>query len=120
MTQDDITLTKIARETVDGLTSWRDQVRVKIHLASLDAKEAWKAAETHVDLAQGRLKTVLETTVPTGAGQVRTDLRVALHDARKTLGKIAPNLDAIGHDLAKAGREILTRLDRDVGSEPKA
>ena len=111
MPNEEETLRTLANDTINGLVAWRDEVKLKIHLATMEGKDEWGAVETNVGLAEARLHTVVTETIPAGGHQIGTDLRVALHDVRMLLAKIKPNLDAIGGDLSKAGREVMAKLE---------
>jgi hypothetical protein len=112
MTHDEKTLTTIAQETIDALGAWREGVKVRAHLAKLEARTAWEAVEPHVVVAEGRLRTFMDTT-KASKEHVGKDVRAALLETRELLSKVEPNLEAVGDDFAKAGREIIARLKKD-------
>ena len=114
MTNEAKSLSAIAQDIATSLSAWRDELRVKIHLAGMDARDAWKAVEPHLELADARLRSVFEA-IPAGSEKIAHDAKSAIHEARDLLVKVEPSLDAIGADLSKAGRELITRLKKDVG-----
>lgn len=120
MTQDPKSLEAIARQTVDALSAWRDDVEVRIHLAGMDARDAWKATVPHLELAEARLRNVVATSLPESGQKVGKEIRAVLGDVREQLRKVRPSLEAIGHDLSEAGQEIVSRLERHVDSETRA
>lgn len=44
------------KETIETLQMMRDEIRVKLHLAGMDAKDKWKTIEPKVDKVEGWLK----------------------------------------------------------------
>ena len=59
-THDEESLRGVAHETLESLAAFRDDVRVRIHLAGMEAKDLWREAEPTVEKVEGRLKKVLD------------------------------------------------------------
>lgn len=55
-------LEKDIRTGLDHLTQLRDEIRVKLHLAGMDAKDAWTKLEPKVQEAEHLAHDVSETT----------------------------------------------------------
>ncbi len=83
--QDDI------QELMDTLKKQRDEISLKVHLASMDAKEEWEKAETNWGKFSAKAGEIYDDTVET------TD---ELIDAAKV----------IGEELSEAYQRIKQRL----------
>lgn len=114
MANDEANLRSIARETADKLAAVRDDLKVRLHLAELEVRDAWKEAEPHVEQAEARLRKALDVVVPGGAEQVRLELTLGLKDARDRVAKIEPQLQKIGSQLTDAGKSALAKLRDDL------
>lgn len=110
MTHDEKSLRDMAKDTVDRLATLRDEVKLRLHLANMDASDAWKAAEPHLFRAEQRLREALETAIPGGSEQVRLELQLGLAEARDRIASIEPKAKALGDALTDAGRTAVERL----------
>jgi len=110
MTNEEASLRTVATETAEALTAWRDDIKVRLHLAGMDARDAWEKVEPDVEIARARLRKALDAVVPGGSEAVRLELHLGLAEARERLATIEPNLETLGDDLAKAGRKAIARL----------
>jgi len=72
-------------EAIDlsSLTQLRDEIRVRMHLAQLDAKEKWQELET--ELANLEYKVSSEGGVIGATAQLAKDLKQSLVDFRQRL-----------------------------------
>jgi hypothetical protein len=68
------------RKSLALLQTWRDEVRLKLHLAGMDAKAEWRKLEPQL------------TEVERAAEHVTEASRDALDQALKSLGKIRDSL----------------------------
>ena len=68
------------RRGVDALRTLRDEARVKLHLAGMDAKQEWRALEPRIEEIEDAAKEVSETT------------RVAVRDTLKKVEKFVASL----------------------------
>lgn len=116
MANDENSLRELARETVDRLTTWRDEAKVRAHLASMDARTAWNEVEPQVDRITNRLRDVLDATVPGGSEQARLELQLGVAEAQDRLTAMERRFEVIGHDLAREGREALATLRSRLGT----
>lgn len=114
MANDEAKLRSIAKEAADRLAAVRDDFKVRLHLAELEVRDAWKEAEPHVEQAENRLRKALDVVVPGGAEQVRLELSLGLKEARDRVTKIEPQLQKIGGQLTDAGKAALTKLREDL------
>lgn len=110
MPNEEANLRTLVQETADKLAAIRDDVKVRLHLAELEVKDAWKEAEPHVDRAESELRKVLDVVVPGGAEQVRLELTLGLKQARDRVAKVEPQLTKVGTDLTDAGKAALAKL----------
>ncbi|HEY6561864.1 MAG TPA: hypothetical protein VI072_31565 [Polyangiaceae bacterium] len=74
---------ELARD-VDELVGLRDEVRLKVHLASLDAKATWKELEERFTTLQEHASSHKDEIVENGV-QLARDIRKAIHKFRQTL-----------------------------------
>lgn len=71
---------KEIRTNLDALTELRDEIRVKIHLAGMDAKDAWNRLEPKVH------------EVEAAAAEVSETARHALHDVVQRMRELRTKL----------------------------
>lgn len=74
---------ELARD-VDELIGLRDEVRLKVHLASLDAKETWKDLEERLAAVQEHASSHKDEIVENGVRLAR-DIKQAIHKFRQSL-----------------------------------
>jgi len=110
MTHDEKSLRDMAKDTVDRLATLRDEVKLRLHLANMEAGDAWKAAEPHLFRAEERLRQALDTVVPGASEQVRLELHLGLAEARDRVAAIEPKARALGEALTDAGRTAVDKL----------
>ncbi len=113
MPTEETPLRALARETLGTLATWRDDVKVRLHLAGMDARDAWKEVEPKVERVEASLRKVLDTVVPGGAEEVRLEIALGAAEARDRLAALESKLEEVGHDLARSGREALNKLTTD-------
>ncbi len=114
MSQDETTLRTLAQEAADKLAAIRDDMKVRLHLAEMEAKDAWKEAEPHVEQAEARLRKALDLVVPGGAEKVRLELHLGLKEAGAKVAKIEPQLEKIASGLSETAKGTLTKLKADL------
>jgi len=69
-------------EALERLRKERDELRVKVHLGGMDAKDQWDALEHKWETLQGRL------------GQAKKEASEKAEDANEAVGVIAKELQA--------------------------
>lgn len=91
----------------EELEQWRaevraiaDEVRVKIHLGTLDAKDAWNDLEPKVHEFEAK------------ADKLRTDIGAELKQVGAGLKHVGEDLKHVGKDLEHAGTTLKTELTR--------
>lgn len=109
-THDEESLRGVAHETLESLAAFRDDVKVRIHLAGMEAKDLWKEAEPTVEKVEGRLKKVLDQVVPGGSEQVRLELHLGLAEAKDRVHALEPKLHEFGDAITDAGRTAIAKL----------
>ena len=114
MSQDEPTLRAIAQGAVDRIAAIRDDVKVRLHLAGMEAKDAWKEAEPHVAQAETELRKALDLVVPGGAEKVRLELKLGLKEAGSRVAKVEPQLAKIGAELSETAKGALSKLQADL------
>lgn len=72
----------------DDLTQMKDEVRLKLHLASMDAKDAYERLEPRIREFSRHVDAVGDT-VEREAGKIGTRLREELTDLRDRIRKAA-------------------------------
>lgn len=87
--QDDDTRTQIQRG-LDELRRLRDQIRLEIHLANMDAKDMWNQLEPRVMDAENMAKDITETS------------RKAIQDLAGSLRRFRESLSP-PHEPARGG-----------------
>jgi hypothetical protein len=116
MTQDDASLRAAAHDTIEKLAAFRDDVKVRIHLAGMEVKDIWKEAEPAVTRVETRLKKALDVVVPGGAEQVRLELTLGLAEAKDHVHALEPKLHAFGDAITDAGRTAIAKLKQNLAS----
>lgn len=114
MANEEAKLRSIVQDTADRLAAVRDDLKVRLHLANLEVKDAWKEVEPAIEQAEGRLRKALDVVVPGGAEQVRLEFNLGLKEARDRVAKIEPQLHKIGTELTDAGKATLAKLREDL------
>lgn len=109
-THDEESLRGVAHETLESLAAFRDDVKVRIHLAGMEAKDLWHEAEPSVTRVENRLKKVLDEVVPGGSERVRLELHLGLAEAKDHVHALEPKLHALGDALTDAGRTAIAKL----------
>jgi hypothetical protein len=109
----------IAHDAAEQLTAWTNDMNVRVHLAEMSARDAWREIEPQLALAEGRLRTAI-ASLPSSKDLASTDVRHALADVRDALRNAKPTLVTVGEDLSKAGHLLLERLERELGPETSA
>lgn len=116
MTNDEATLRDLARATIDELAAFRDEVRVRRHLAGMEAQDLWKKAEPTVLAIEKRLVDALDRVAPQGAEHVRLELHLGLAEARDRIHELEAKAHVFGDALARATydrlHDVKTRLAR--------
>lgn len=69
---------------LDGLKQLRDEIRLKLHLAQLDAKEKWQELEQQLEALEHR---VVGNDVAEATNQLGRDLKQSLLDFRARLSE---------------------------------
>jgi len=110
MMHDEKSLRDIAKDTVDQLTTLRDEVKLRLHLAGMDARDAWHDAEPHLMRAEKRLRDVLDNVAPGTAEQVKLELHLGLAEARDKLATVEPKVRALGSAFTDAGQKAVDTL----------
>jgi vacuolar-type H+-ATPase subunit H len=72
------------RRAFDEVKRLRDEVRVRIHLAGMDAKDAWKKLEPRIDKLDRQLDAAGE--------RVSVELKAALDQARSSIKALRDRL----------------------------
>jgi lipid II:glycine glycyltransferase (peptidoglycan interpeptide bridge formation enzyme) len=70
------------------LRTMRDEMKVKLHLAGMDAKEAWKELEPRLEAAEKQASEITEATATAtveAAQKMISDLSSSFEDLRKKL-----------------------------------
>ena len=81
-------LTEDAKRTWAKLQTLRDEVRVKLHLAGMDARVEWNRLEALMP----DMEKEMETTAADLSKATRAQFRTSLDDAIRTLEKIRASL----------------------------
>lgn len=114
MEHDEATLAKVARDTIDRLTTLRDEVRVRLHLAGMEAKDFWRRAEPVVQRVETRLASALDGVVEGGSEQVRLELHLGLAEARDRIHELEPKTRALGEAMSEKGRAALAKAKHEL------
>jgi len=107
---DEKSLRDIAKDTVGHLSTLRDEIKLRLHLANMDARDAWHDAEPHLTRAEKRLRDVLESVAPGTSEQVKLELHLGLAEARDKLASVEPKVRALGDAFTDAGRKAVDTL----------
>ena len=75
-------IASIAQDTASELTAWTDDMSVRLHLAEMSARDAWREIEPSLALAEGRLRTAI-AALPNAKDIATTDVRHALTGVRE-------------------------------------
>lgn len=102
MNHDDASLRDLARETIDHLAAFRDDVRVRLHLAGMEAQDLWRKAEPTVISIEKRLVAALDQVAPQGAEHVRLELHLGLAEARDRVHELESRAHVFGDALARS------------------
>jgi hypothetical protein len=62
MVDEKVKLEEQIREAVDAARTLRDEIRVRVHLATLEAKDQWRELEPKVEMAERFAREVSETS----------------------------------------------------------
>ena len=102
------------------LASLRDEIRVRLHLAGMEAKRVWEALEPHVARTQAQLRDAADSaTRSLHDREPSLELHLALMDARDRLREMEPGLRAIGARLREAGAEVVASIPDPVKLEAR-
>lgn len=89
-----------------GLSRLRDELRVQLHLAGMEAERAWEALEPHVSHTETRLRHAAESARHGAHDRKATlEMHLALMDVRDRLREMEPALHALGQRIQQAGAE---------------
>ncbi len=80
MSDTTVELKKEIQKSLDLMRTLRDEVRVKLHLASMDAKDEWRKLEPHL------------ADVERAASELTEATRTTVTDAVKRLSKLRSSL----------------------------
>lgn len=114
MNQDEPALRTMAEAAAQRIATIRDEAKLRLHLAGMDAKTAWQEAEPHVAAAEQGLRKALDAVAPGGAEQVRLELHLGLKEAGARVAKVEPQLEKIGAEFSEAAKSALARLKADL------
>lgn len=90
----------------EGIARLRDEVRVRVHLAGLEAKQAWEGLETQLGRAQTRLEQAARSAEQgLHDGPAGLEVHLAVMEARDRLRELAPALQAIRARIERAGEQ---------------
>ena len=115
MANDEPTLRALAQDAITRLAAIRDDLKVRIHLAGMEAADAWKELEPQVETVTSGLKTALDATVVGGSEQARLQLELGVAEASDRLQVIERRFERIGHDVVRDTRESLAALRTKIG-----
>jgi hypothetical protein len=113
MTAIEKNLTELAKSAADRLSALRSETALQLHLAGMEAKQAWAEVGPEVEALEAKLKEAAEGTA---TGQARLELHLALMEARDRWRALEPKVaESVGHaaDAIKgAFAELGAALDR--------
>ncbi|MEZ4381160.1 MAG: hypothetical protein R3A79_07415 [Nannocystaceae bacterium] len=72
------------------LRTMRDELKVKLHLAGMDAKEAWKELEPRLEAVEKQASEITEATANAtveAAQKMISDLSSSFEELKKRIGK---------------------------------
>ena len=84
MSEDKPDFQKQLREGLEELRTLRDEIRVKMHLAGMEAKERWKALEPRFEQIEGEVREATDSATE--------QLRGALDELRESFKKLRSKL----------------------------
>jgi len=113
MTATEKNLTELAKSAADRIQALRSEAALQLHLAGMEAKQAWAELGPEVEALEAKLK---EAAQGAGTGQAQLELHLALMEARERWRALEPKVgQAVGHaaDAIKgAFAELSAALDR--------
>lgn len=114
------TLTDLAKSAADRLSGLVTEAELQLHLAGMEAKEAWR----HVGPDVTTLRTKLQTMVDEAAsGKAGLELHLGLAEARDRWRAIGPKAKEVAGEAAerieKAFAEITAALDKPKKDPPR-
>ncbi|HMB73332.1 MAG TPA: hypothetical protein VKQ06_07155 [Gammaproteobacteria bacterium] len=79
---------KQIKETLEQLKQERDEIRVKVHLAKMDASDEWKTLETKLARLEGKAREIGGATAESGK-EVGAAAKLLAEEVRDGLKNIA-------------------------------
>lgn len=107
------TLTELAKSAVERIEALRAEAALQLHLAGMEAKDAWAELGPQVEALEHRLEDAVKDAE---SGQAKLELHLALMEARDRWRALQPRLAGLAGE-AKAGlehafEELSAALDR--------
>lgn len=107
------TLTELAKSAADRLSALRTEAALQLHLAGMEAKDAWAEIGPQVEALEHRLEDAVNDA---STGQAKLELHLALMEARERWRAIQPRILGVADDakagLERAFEEMSAALDR--------
>lgn len=106
---------KNRKETVealgDALKRLRDEVELKIHLATMDTRDAWESLKPDIDALQKKFGEAIHSETTTRPAKIlfdeaRLQMHLAVMNARDAWDAIEPKILPIVDHLEQAAREV--------------
>lgn len=109
MANNDKSLTELAKSAADRLSALRSEAALQLHLAGMEAKDAWAELSPQIEALEHRLADALGETT---SGQAKLELHLALMEARDRWRAIEPKLA----DVAGEAREGLVHAFEEMSA----
>lgn len=113
MTAKEKSLTELANTAAERLSTLRSETALRLHLATMEVKDAWSEVSPQIENLEHRLAEVIDRH---STGQARLELHLALMEVRDRWSAIEPKVADLAGE-AKAGikhafEELGAAIDR--------
>ena len=103
-------LAELAQSLAGELARLRDEMMLKIHLAEMDARDAWNQISPEVEKVEKRLEESARRAVDGVGDEAELQLHLAFMDARERWGELEGHLRGIASRVRRAGTQAIEAL----------
>lgn len=108
---------QLTGQALRELRTLRDEVRLKIHLASMDRRDAWERLRPEVDRVANRLEIAFEEAAALGdrfGDEAELQFHLGWMEARDRWHSLEPHVDRVVSHLQTLGEEVADAADQAV------